>query len=684
MKKIIFFLLINLFAATIFAADSDLDSTFNTAVKLFSSEATLYKVKLGANNKIYFSGSMTQVNGVSNMKGIVRLNADGSVDTSFNAQIDGLNDIRDFAVYPDNKVVVAAQSGGAPKIVRLNADGALDASFTGQTFDTLPEYIRSVALQTDGKVLVGGYFTTLGGAARASLARLNADGSVDAGFNGNLGGDGIFYVLTIVPQTDGKILIGGTFKTVSGAVHFEIARLNANGGSDTVFNQGVGTQRADSPNLNNGVNDIKLLDSGKIYYICGALSYNGAPVGEVVRLNADGTRDTAFSLTPINKVGRNGLAIQPDGKILAVGIGRNYTSGFPVIRNGITKIDTDGTIDASFSPIGIPNGTQVNGAAIQADGGILLVGNFASFNNVQKFSIARLLNTVTAPPVINPALRIADFDGDGKTDASVFRSGTWFINPSGSPALAPAGAYSVRFGQTGDALAPGDYDGDGRSDIAVWRESEQNFYILNSSNNSVRIENFGLQGDVLTAGDWDGDGRADLSVYREGAQSYFFYRGSLNNPSGNITYLPWGTPGDKAVRGDFDGDRKMDAAVYRASNQTWYIRNSSNGQITYAAFGLATDKRVSGDFDGDGKTDICVFRDGVWYILQSSTGQVRYQNWGLNTDAIAAGDWDGDGKTDVAVWRSGVYYILNSASSAVSYQYFGSNGDAPVAAAFVQ
>src|SRR5689334_297711 len=99
-----------------FAADGDLDSTFNTAVKFFSSEATLYKVKLGTNNKIYFSGSMTQVNNVSNMKGIVRLNADGSVDASFNAQIDGINDIRDFALYPDNKVVVAAQSGGAPKV----------------------------------------------------------------------------------------------------------------------------------------------------------------------------------------------------------------------------------------------------------------------------------------------------------------------------------------------------------------------------------------------------------------------------------------------------------------------------------------------------------------------------------------------------------------------------------------
>jgi len=683
MKKVVFLVLFILFVSAVYAADGDLDTAFTGSITSFGSEANLYKVRLGANDKIYASGVMTAVNGVNYTKSIVRLNADGTRDTSFNPAIDSFGAIYDFAVYPDNKVVVAGAVLSVAKIVRLNADGSLDSSFVAPTFDTNPDSIRSFALQPDGKILVGGYFTNIGGTARASLARLNADGSVDTTFNGNLGGDSLFYVRTIVVQPDTKILIGGTFKTVSGAVHFEIARLNADGSSDTVFNQGVGAQRADSPNSVNGVNDIKLLSNGKVYYIGFSLSYNGAAVGEVVRLNADGTRDTGFSLAP-NNVGRSGLAIQSDGKILALGNGRNYTSGFPVIRNGIVKINTDGTIDTSFSPVGIPNGKTAYSAAIQPDGKIILVGDFNSFNSVQKFSIVRLLNTIAAPPVNNPALRIADFDGDGRTDTSVFRGGMWFINPSSAPGLAPSASYSVRFGLAGDRLAPADYDGDGKTDIAVWRESEGNFYILGSSNNSVRVENFGLTGDILTVGDYDGDGKADLSVYRDGVQSYFFYRGSLNNPAGNITYLPWGVAGDKPVRGDFDGDNKLDAAVFRASNQTWYIRQSLDNQIVYRNFGLAADKRISGDFDGDGKTDICVFRDGVWYILQSSNNQIRYQNWGLNTDTIAAGDYDGDGKTDVAVWRNGVYYILNSSNSAMSYQYFGSVGDSVIASAFVQ
>jgi minor extracellular serine protease Vpr len=272
-----------------------------------------------------------------------------------------------------------------------------------------------------------------------------------------------------------------------------------------------------------------------------------------------------------------------------------------------------------------------------------------------------------------------DFDGDGKSDLSVFRqtNQNWYYNRSSNDQLS-----AVQFGLAADKLAPADYDGDGRTDIAVWRESEGNFYILNSSNLTVRVENFGLPGDILTVGDWDGDGKADLSTYRGGAQSFFFYRGSLNNPSGNITYLPWGISGDKPVRGDFDGDGKQDAAVFRTSNATWYMRNSSDGSVTYENWGLPTDKFVPADYDGDGKTDLAVYRNGVWYIKQSTNNQARYEYFGISTDAPVPADYDGDGKADIAVFRNGQWY-LNRSTNGLSIANFGLNGDAPVPNAFI-
>ena len=154
----------------------------------------------------------------------------------------------------------------------------------------------------------------------------------------------------------------------------------------------------------------------------------------------------------------------------------------------------------------------------------------------------------------------------------------------------------MQFGLSDDNLVPADYDGDMKTDVAVWRSSEGNFYVANSSNGTVRVENFGLVGDVPTIGDWDGDGKADLSVYRGGTNGTFYYCASSNNPNGNITSVPWGVLGDKPIIGDFDGDGKQDAAVFRPSNRVWYIRKSSDGQLIAIQFGLTNDKLVPADY----------------------------------------------------------------------------------------
>jgi len=270
-----------------------------------------------------------------------------------------------------------------------------------------------------------------------------------------------------------------------------------------------------------------------------------------------------------------------------------------------------------------------------------------------------------------------DFDGDGRSDVSVFRpsNGAWYLLRS------TAGFGAAQWGLSTDVLAPADYDGDLKTDVAVWRPSEGNFYILNSFDNTVRIENFGLSGDVPTGGDWDADGKADLAVYRSGAQSVFYYRASMGNPNGNIASIPWGISGDKPVAGDYDGDGRADAAIYRSG--TWYIRQSSNGQLSAGNFGLANDVLVPADYDGDGKTDLAVYRDGIWYQLRSAQGFAAFQ-FGISNDIPAPADYDGDGRADAAIYRNGVWWILKSQSGAAEAVSFGLGTDAPIPSAYVR
>ncbi|MCY7345368.1 MAG: VCBS repeat-containing protein, partial [Pyrinomonadaceae bacterium] len=275
-----------------------------------------------------------------------------------------------------------------------------------------------------------------------------------------------------------------------------------------------------------------------------------------------------------------------------------------------------------------------------------------------------------------------DFDGDLRTDLSVYRPsiGTWFINRSTN------GITAQQFGIASDKPAAADYDGDGRTDLAVWRESASAFFhIFQSSTNTYRFEQFGQTGDVLTVNDWDGDGKADASVYRDsaiGSQSYFFYRGTLNNPNGTITFVPWGTVGDKAARGDFDGDGKADAAIFRPSNGVWFILQSSNNQGRAQQFGTAADRRVPADYDGDGKTDIAIVRpaNNDWYILNSATGTAAYRQWGANSDALIPGDYNGDGRTEISTYRAaeGNWYIPQCADFRQAVTKFGATGDVAV------
>ncbi len=267
----------------------------------------------------------------------------------------------------------------------------------------------------------------------------------------------------------------------------------------------------------------------------------------------------------------------------------------------------------------------------------------------------------------------ADFDGDGKTDVSVFRpsNGAWYISNSSNGTFT-----SAAFGQNNDLITPADYDGDGKSDIAVFREGA--WYLLQSTNGFTAIA-FGQTGDQPQPADYDGDGRADVVVFREATGAWYIQRSR-----DGFTAIQFGTNGDKPVAADYDGDGKADVAVYRSG--TWYLLRSTLG-FTGVSFGAANDKPVMGDYDGDGKTDVAVFRPstGTWYYLRSSDGGFSAAQFGVSTDLPAPGDYDGDGKNDFAVFRpaEGNWYILQSGSNSFRAQLWGVNQDLPVPAAIV-
>ena len=267
----------------------------------------------------------------------------------------------------------------------------------------------------------------------------------------------------------------------------------------------------------------------------------------------------------------------------------------------------------------------------------------------------------------------ADFDGDGKTDVSVYRpsEGNWYLNRS------TVGFTVINWGIASDRPTPGDYDGDFKTDFAVFRpnadSSQPDFYILNSSNFTFSGYSWGLPGDVPVIEDYNGDGKDDIAIYRPSNHTFYVLRSGSQSVL-TFSNISFGVP----VAGDFDGDGKGDFVTY--SIDGWFISQSN---VNYAAvnfirWGASGDKPVAADYDGDGRDDLAVFRpsDRTWYI-RKSTGGNAFVQFGLTNDIPAPGDYDGDGRSDIAVYRDGIWY-LNQSTAGVAITQFGLSGDMPI------
>jgi len=254
----------------------------------------------------------------------------------------------------------------------------------------------------------------------------------------------------------------------------------------------------------------------------------------------------------------------------------------------------------------------------------------------------------------------ADFDGDGKADAAIYRDAYWYIKTSSTGWSSLTTIWHG--GLSGDKPLVGDFDGDGKADAVIYRGAY--WYIKTSStgwSGLTTIWHGGASGDEPLVGDFDGDGKADAVIYRGG---YWYIKTSGTGWSGLTTIWHGGLPGDKPLVGDFDGDGKADAVIYRGAY--WYIKTSStgwSGLTTIWHGGASGDKPLVGDFDGDGKADAVIYRGAYWYIKTSSTGWsglTTIWHGGASGDKPLVGDFDGDGKADAVIYRGAYWYIKTS------------------------
>ncbi|SCY25676.1 MopE-related protein [Flavobacterium caeni] len=378
----------------------------------------------------------------------------GAIDTSFNTGNSGPDLVTYTSVnQPDGKILIAGafdNYNGTTRagIARINPDGTLDPTFDpGAGIAISTEYIYSMALQADGKVLIGGTFTSFNGVARTNLARLNADGSVDTDFNPGTGPNN--EVTTISVQSTGKIIIGGLYTQYNGTSG-RLFRLHADGTIDTSFNAGgVG------PNFYVWTSSV--LPDDKIYIGGGFSMFNGTNANHLIRLNADGTRDATFTNVRYTNNAVLAHAVQPDGKIVIGGYFTNYGGvGFP--RNRLARINANGTLDATFT-VGSGLNDYPLTLVCQPNGKILAGGAFTTYNGATVNRFFRLNTdgshdlTFDSGTGMNGIVYKANFQPDGKflvaSEATNYNDNTTQPNFSKINAYAPNSIAITALGAEG-------------------------------------------------------------------------------------------------------------------------------------------------------------------------------------------------------------------------------------------
>jgi len=303
-------------------------------------------------------------------------NPSGLLDTNFNVGSGANDGIRCLIVQPDGKILLGglfSSFNGVPDhhILRLNLDGSLDAPFAMQP----PGRVHALALQSDGKILMAGE-TMLDKRPLTHVVRLSAAGQREGGWGLHTTLNAEIRALAIQP--DGRIVAGGSFTSVSGKNFRRLMRLNGDGTVDNNFDIGDGASGT--------VWSVAVLPDGKILAAGSFDRFHGQDVGYLVRLNPDGSFDPGFK----NKPGADGdvlaVTLQKDGKIL---IGGKFAAVDGLARPHVARLNPDGSVDRSFDA-GSDLNESIQSIAMQSDGKIIIGGGFDRIQKETCHGVARL------------------------------------------------------------------------------------------------------------------------------------------------------------------------------------------------------------------------------------------------------------------------------------------------------
>jgi uncharacterized delta-60 repeat protein len=427
------------------AQPGSLDTTFDPGSGVDPSES-VFAIAWQPDGKILIGGDFSSFNGTSR-KGIARVLSGGGLDGSFDPGT-GTDDLVNAIGLQGANVIIGGYFGlvnGVTQnyIARLQSGGALDAPYHAGTGADGP--VLAIAVASDGKAVVGGLFTEIGGASRNNIARLHPNGTNDFSFDPGTGvtGEISANVNTLVLQNDGKVVLGGAFSQVNGVGRTNLARLQANGNLDLTFNTVVGTAGA---GLLAGVYTVAVQTDGKIVLGGDFTSINGTPRTNLARVTSLGVLDPGFNVGIPPNAAVNSVAVQSNGKII---IGGFFTQVSGTNRAYVARLNVDGSLDGSFdSGQGADDAVYVT--ALQPDGQVLIGGLFGSYGGTSRRGIARLHgDAVLSPPQLlfptwsNQVFRVWTPTLNGKSYVLQFKNSLSDSNWTSLPAVAGDGSLKI-------------------------------------------------------------------------------------------------------------------------------------------------------------------------------------------------------------------------------------------------